>query len=619
MQPFPSQFAPRITPLTSFDLPEFPLEGMVEQVLARQPVGSFAPTGMTRADYLDIMEIIVAAAIGWQDKRGAIIDPVRGKEWGQTTSRFAASGAVLLAFDRMPSLLPQVTRAMDWVCSRLPRGRMDSPDFQTREIMTAYFCLQGRADPANLRRWADGIRAIEPEKVYKVVSPGGEGMEKLHNWNLYGCAGEVMRQQAGLGPEGGFSWGDGFFHKYAPVHLSHHFTAWGMYRDPNDPITYDIQARLQLAIALAYGYQGPLREPIEELLRRGALTTLLFLTPDGLVPFGGRSDQFHFREAAVAALCELEAARYRKQNPPLAGAFKRQAHRSVLATRRWLVEMQPLRHLKNSFPPSENWGTDSYGFYSVYSLLTASMLGLAALFADDSIEEAPCPAEIGSYTFALQPAFHKVFSNCRGTYLAFDTAADPMHNATGLGSFQRAGVPTETALAMPFSADPHYNLKHEFIAQYPAAIAPSWKKSGVWISMAELSEGLEPALAIEEDSPGAQSFGLRFQHGQETITLRVRLSEGSARLDCTAPGAEGMRFTIPLLHSNGADSPEVNFGQDGVRLRHLGAEYRVGWEPGCKFTLHPAPIANRNGLYRLLELENTGSTMSITFELKELS
>ncbi|MHB9025801.1 MAG: hypothetical protein ACYC7E_16810 [Armatimonadota bacterium] len=53
-------------------------------------------------------------------------------------------------------------------------------------------------------------------------------------------------------------WGDAFFDKYLPAQLGH-FTEYGMYRDPNDPITYDITTRLQIAAALALGYAGPLR------------------------------------------------------------------------------------------------------------------------------------------------------------------------------------------------------------------------------------------------------------------------------------------------------------------------------------------------------------------------
>jgi hypothetical protein len=603
--------------LQSIGLGDFPLQGQVERLLAldsRPP--AWQATGLDRSAYLDVIEVILRAAQGWQDQHGAIIDPVYGKEWGQTTSRFASSGAILLAHGRMPELLPGVARAMDWVCARLPRGQMDAPDFQTREIMTAFLCLKQLVSPSDLARWADGIRAIEPERVYKVVSPDGKDIERLHNWNLYACAGEVMRQANGLGPEQpGMCWGQDFFHKYVPVQLRHHITAFGMYRDPNDPLTYDIQSRLQLAIALTYGYNGEWQATTSEVLRRGALTSLLFVTPDGLVPFGGRSDQFHFRETAVAVLCELEALRYRESNPALAGAFKRQAHISTRATRRWLVEMQPHRHLKNGFPPLANWGTDRYGFYSVYSLLTSSLLGLAALFADDSIPEAPCPAEIGGFTLQLMPAFHKVFANCQQTFLTIDTAADFHHNATGLGSLQCAGCPTELALAMPFTPSPDYNLEPAYLPIEPLAIGPMWQRNGHWQSLSALSAGLESQLEMLVDQPDRQEFQLTYQAGDTTVLEQYRLAAGRLVLRARVDGAEAIRMRVPLLSSDGDEQARLHFSQATVQVTYRGSTYTVHYPPGALATLDLAPVGNRNGIYRLLVIEVTGPEIEVTLEM----
>jgi hypothetical protein len=170
---------------------------------------------------------------------------------------------------------------------------------------------------------------------------------------------------------------------------------------------------------------------------------------------------------------------------------------------------------------------------------------------------------------------------------------------------------------MPFSADPHYNINPQYVAQNPAALAPSWFKDGEWISLAALSDGLESTLEVEEDAPRMQAFRLCFQYGQEGILVQVCLTEDRASINCSAPGAEKLRFTIPLLHTNGICSPEIQFGAEGFSLLHMGAQYRVQWQSGIRVKLHPAPVANRNGLYRLLELEKTGSAISITIELKE--
>src|SRR5690606_27499740 len=110
----------------------------------------------------------------------------------------------------------------------------------------------------------------------------------------------------------------------------------------------------------------------------------------------GRSNSFHLQECILAALGEIEARRYRTAQPALAGAFKRQAHLGVAAMERWL-RARPHRHLKNMFPPESGHGCEGYAGYAVYSLFAASCLVLAAQFADETIPEAPMPAELGGY------------------------------------------------------------------------------------------------------------------------------------------------------------------------------------------------------------------------------
>lgn len=289
-------------------------------------------------------------AVSWQNHDGAIIDPVEGVEHGQSSPRFVAPAAILLAAGRIKDLYPAVRRGMSWCAQRLAAGKAQSPDFWMRELVTAYSALEPLADTTDRRNWRHLLRQVNPEKHFASVERPDQPIQTLRNWTVYAAAGEAMRQQAGLVPPAPtFRCGNAFFDYYMP-HQFHWFSEYGMYRDPADPITYDITTRLQIACALAAGYQGPLRRDFSEILRRGGLTQLLFLSPDGLVPFGGRSSQFHFQEAIISALCELEAQRYAPTDPQLAGAFKRQAHLSARSVQRWLVGMTPFRHLKQFSP-----------------------------------------------------------------------------------------------------------------------------------------------------------------------------------------------------------------------------------------------------------------------------
>ena len=127
----------------------------------------------------------------------------------------------------------------------------------------------------------------------------------------------------------------------------------------------------------------------------------------------------------------------------------------------------PPRHIKNSFPPETRFGCENYAKPSVYNLFTASCLGLAWQFADDSIAESPAPAEIrAGYVLEMAPAFHKIFATVGDTQIEIDTAADLHYDATGLGRFTRAGAPLELALSVPIpQAGASYQLPQQWQRQ----------------------------------------------------------------------------------------------------------------------------------------------------------
>ena len=91
---------------------------------------------------------------------------------------------------------------------------------------------------------------------------------------------EAMREAAGLKPVRPCLWGHAFFERYVGAQLAC-FTDSGMYRDPGDPITYDVTTRLQIACGLAFGYRGKHRAALDDLLRTGPTGTnvndLLFI------------------------------------------------------------------------------------------------------------------------------------------------------------------------------------------------------------------------------------------------------------------------------------------------------------------------------------------------------
>lgn len=589
----------------------------VQRILDSAATTPVVPTGVTHDTYLDRIERILDLAVKWQDERGAIIDPVAKVEHGQTSCRFVSPGAVLLAAGRGEHLRENVLRGMDWCCRRLASGAGESPDFWMRELMTAYAHLKD-VDPARRKRWADDLSAVDCEKVYKFVSPDGSKLLTLHNWTVYASGGEAMRQMAGLGPQGdsAFLWGKRFFEKYMPAQMTH-FTDLGMYRDPADPMTYDMTTRLQIEVPLALGFQSPSTPKLRDLLDRGMLAQLLYVSPEGFAPFGGRSNQLHMQEAILAANCEIAARRYRESDPRLARAFKRQAHLHTRSVSRWL-DMMPMRHIKNGFDPSLMHGCENYAKYSVYSLFFASCLALAYQFADESIDEGPCPSEIGGYALELKEAFHKVFATVGKTQIEIDTAADLHYDATGLGRFHRAGVPLELGLSMPFPAHPNYHVPKELLPANDLSIAPGWCIGQIWHELAPLHENLSVETQVERESLEEVIVRIVWTHERTTLHQRYRLTPGEVQIDAEVIAADpvrGMRFTIPLLRTDGTHEAKLSETPGAFTLTHpLGGTYAGRFDQRYR-TSKLAPAANRNGVYVPFVLETSEPRVSVTLSL----
>ena len=616
-----NQLSPLAHSISHLHIDGFELENKVKSTINKPRAANWISTGADKTCYLNIAEKVVRCAQKWMDSHGAIIDPVEKIEHGQTSPRYASSGAILLAFGRCLDMQDSIFDAMDWCCKRLANGAAKAPDFWMRELVTAYMCLEPIADHDHLKRWKRDLCAVDPEHTYVEVRPDGSNLEDLHNWTVYAAAGELMRERAGLAPEKkDMVWGRSFFDKYMPVQLSH-FTKNGMYRDPNDPFTYDITTRLQIATALAFGYDGPLKQDLDELLRRGALTQLLYISPEGYVPFGGRSSQYHFQEAIISALCELEAKRYKNNNPRLAGAFKRQAHLSANSLSRWL-EMHPFRHIKNGFPPEQSYGFDDYGKYSVYSLLAASFFGLAAIFADDEIDESPCPAEIGGYCFSLYPDFHKVFALCGDTQIEIDTKADFSFDATGLGRFCRTNVPLELGLGMPITSRAVYTLPPSHKAKHNLAIGPEWCIAGEWYRLADLSNSLSSKLSDVCEEPDHVSFTLVYNDLDTRTVIRESYSiqEGFVyyNVDVSTSGipVDMIRLLVPALVTDGTIHSTITLIPGQLLVNYQRSTFIVSFDHTISATLSNTLDGNRNGVYKCLTLETKGHHIGADLSLK---
>ncbi|MDH7601341.1 MAG: hypothetical protein QHI38_04255 [Armatimonadota bacterium] len=560
--------APCILPPSALDSrvqPEHPLAGAIRTFLDRQPSCQIEPTGLTRSDYLRILERQVEAWRKWQNEEGAIIDPIEKIEWQYSTPCYAFSVALLAAAHRAsdPSLVQSGIKAMDRSVDEMHEYRTahNHGEFFIQPVMLALELFEGLAPQHKIEEWKRKIAELDP---YRLYPDNLRRKQTCYNHNVVCLAGEYLRAKKGLGAS------KEFFER----HLEHHvqyFNDFGMYKDPNVPMVYDEFSRQFLTTILAEGYEGPLAGFYRDRLWRGAWTSLFMQSPFGECPTGGRSAQHIWNEAQTAVTYEIYASQYAKQGKLAeAGAFKRAAHLAVNCIRRWLKPDGTGYVVKNRYPPEARHGYESYSAQSQYNLLACWLLGVAYLYADDSISERPCPADVGGFAFSI-PDFHKVFANAAGTYVEYETAGDLRYNPTGLirchirGSNPQLG-PSD-GIVHKFEPKTKKDLGGENMC-----VGPAWLDSaGVWHRLADYSPDTPPDVQVLHASPDRVSFRITYTgkfDGAHTIRETITLEPGMITVEDVVSGTttEKMRIYYPMLVFDGLEESRITVGGSSAML-----------------------------------------------------
>ncbi len=592
-------------------LEPFPLGGLVEQFRRDQlrPPAGWRETGLTRNDYLKVVSGIVRFFAPLQDSRGAIIDPYEKKEKQYSTPAFALAAAVLCASGQDKSLIEAAERALERGAADLASGAAADghADFYTPLLMHADRALAQEAQPARRAAWTRLLAAVVPDKAYR--SQPSDAVAS--NWNLVAVGGEWLRHRAGLAPD--TRWIEASLARQA-----RQFTSHGLYRDPDDPMAYDLFARLHVADLLEEGYDGGQAGALAELVDRGAWVSLLMQSPQGEVPCGGRSGLHQWNEAAQAALFEMQARRLmRRGDHAAAGAAKRAAHLSLQAVRRWVRSSGEVWIVKNRFDPSLRHGYEPYSFHSQYNLLTAAHLALAYLAAEDRILERPCPAETGGFAFILAPAFHKLFANASGFYAEMETAADRRYNPSGILRVHHPRLEPQL-ISDGATAKAVFGLAGQPAAD--VALSPGWRGAdGTWFSLAELdAQALgETELRIDHMSPERVECEIvtrgALPGGATGIRQSLFLTPTLLTLTATVDGdVFGVRQTCPLLLNDGLESHSIEAGPRSVALRTprgSGFLFEAAGPSAAAVTRLGLKAPTRAGLVDAAQAETSGKTL----------
>jgi hypothetical protein len=560
--------------------PESLVRAIVESPAAEAPEVPEAP-------YLDLAERIVRTALVWQDREsGRIIDPCVHRETPTATARYIGALGALMLQGRCHDLADSCTRALEAVLSDLESRATNHGEFLVKESLFAFMALESRDAPERRRR-EQVFSACDPERAYARSRTNMPDAEQRHNFVTFALAGEAMKKHLHLADN------KTFFRSYLEEQLER-FDALGMYRDPGAPMVYDITARMNLELAAFYAdWPLPCLERLREKLRSGAMCALLYQSPSGEMPFGGRSNQQNFVEASFALICEAEARRFKAEGDMLmAGVLRRAAARAVRSVTPYLTG-EPIRFNKNRFPPETQHGRQlSYGFYGAYTLLIASQLAASGLLADETIPLAQTtPAETGTFLWTTTDAFHKVFASVQGSYLEIELCNEGNYDAVGWGRWHLLGVPPELPLSTPVSA------YQTFVSVVPPSGSLTFGPGTAEGFAADLA--LKPGecrpcrAAVTADSV---EFVIDWPFPAGVVSEKIRLMSATAEVEAVNHAGKEVRYRIPLLLTDGESRSVVREMEDGFELLYKDWIFSAAGEGVAKSRENQVK-ANRNGLY----------------------
>lgn len=621
------------------------LERFIEQV---ESAPNRVNDGWTHQHKLAVLEKLVRAYALHQDETGAIIDPHSESERYYSTPSYALAAAVLVQegrHDLLESAAAALTHSI--ACVVEEKAPDQHPDFFPILMMGAYRLLKNLL-PEQATAWKQQMSRIEPEQTYIFTMSKMKNPNRMINWNAIMISGEFLRAAEGIAADS--EWMETYIRSY---HLPR-FTGLGLYQDgpldrPNSPFAYDIFTRFHLGVMLEAGYDGDCALELHEHLRRGALSSLLMLSPHGEIPPRGRSAQHQWNEAAAAFVFTTHAQQaHAAGERELAGAFRRAADLCWQAISRWQIDDGKLHIVRNHYSSEARHGFEVYSNHTCYSLWTAAALAYTLLHDEglDDISPTLIPTELGSRVLEADGWFQTVIAAVDGQQMLVQTSVNDPYNIPGIVRIQQSALPS---LIGPSSAG-HADRGFTGFAEgdiFPLSYTPAWQtEDGKWHS---LSEGIPGTLEFDRDggidpqdgggtvqleqssaSDGATDFTLLWEGpfpGVREIRTGYRQVRGKIEVAYELQGnIQNVGALIPLIAYDGRERSVIHHvmsaGEEteSIRVEYAGASLEVIPTTEGTNVVWPeelASVACRNGLLKGARLECEGNRISFMIRLPE--
>ena len=506
----------------------------------------------------------------------------------QGFARLTVNIGILIAYGLRKELSSLFLEMMEFCCKMIPVVKADN-DFSVRELVCCISELErsGAVESEYIVRWKGYLATIEPTKCYTKFAE--KPSDTVQNWAIFCCLSEFFRQKMGLCDS------SEFIDTQIASQLKR-FDENGMYMDGNGeirhPFVYDISPRALFSLLLFSGYRGKYYETLDGLLKKAGLLTLKMQSVTGEVPFGGRSNQFIHNEVWLAAICEYEAVRYKKEgNFLLAGQFKAAALQAIKSVEYWLSKT-PISHVKNRFPRELNFGCEKYAYFNKYMISTGSVSYLASLMCDDSIS--PVELDETPMVWNTSKHFHKTFVKAGGYSLQFGLNENLGLEANGLGRVHKKGAPSAICLSMPCPLITGYLGFGDYHIENGFSICPSIKKGTEWL----IGAGQDVHYELRDSECGKDFakviLDCVFDSG-ERIEFDCSVNKNGVRLETKSNGTEEIGIAFPVFHFDGEKCTKITKNKDKILVEY------DGWV--CEYTVPNVEdlrteYVNRNGVYK---------------------
>ena len=536
----------------------------------------WTPINFPRDRYLRNASSVAHAMVKYQDATGAIIDPLKMREWQYGTPFFIYAGAALIDTGYATDLMNATVLAMNHTSGQIAAAATasspgsvipnDHGAFFLAPLAEAYVLLKSHVPTATADTWKSNL-ATPIEKVGTLYD---------NNWRTYSMKGQWMRAVAGIVTTATaqewleYNWtGMSSGRSTIPSQLSHIGPATlQFYHDLEvvpETYAYDCVSRMNIESILESGYAGPSAATMKTFTTVGGENAVKTLDPTGQGAGSGRSSDHAWNDVVPGNGYERLANRYKAAgDAERAGRYRRAAMLALRGSDRWFRADGAYSVTKNQFDYPQQV---HYADYSAPTNYNGSMMYHQAesyYEHQDGIDEWPTWTEIGGYALTTDDKFWGVFANAGGMMvqvaLRGDTTTDHALYWTALGVARFSRVDWDSRLG------PSDGIRDQ-TSNLGLSFAPTYMSNGSWTRLASIPDVYGASATVAFTHPLLVHFSLDYAplSGQTGPTFHedwVVTPDGALTTLTSSAAAGQFGVTWPLLSNDGAGALVTSAAQN---------------------------------------------------------